>query len=58
MKVIAPIEEALSQLNRVDIQLASGLISKRDFDAQRLLILVDLLIAEEDRKSFPPPSYN
>jgi hypothetical protein len=47
MKVIDPIEKALAQLTKVDTQLASGLISKRDFDAQRLLILVDLLIDKE-----------
>jgi hypothetical protein len=48
MKVIDPIQKALDQLTNVDTQLASGLITKRDFDAMRLLILVDLLIAREE----------
>ena len=36
---------AMEQLDRIAAQLQRGLISQKDFDGQRLLILVELSIA-------------
>lgn len=38
-------EIAIEQLDRIANQLQRGLISKKDYDGQRLIILVELSIA-------------
>jgi hypothetical protein len=41
-----PITEALDQLTKLDEQLAKGRITKTEFEQQRVLVLVDLVIAK------------
>lgn len=41
-----PIDKALAQLKKLDDQLAKGRITQNELETQRLLVLVDLLIAK------------
>lgn len=41
-----PITEALARLKKLDSQLSRGLISQQDLETQRLMVLVDLLVAK------------
>ena len=48
MKTTTPIQDTLDRLAKLDDQMARGLIRKYDMDTQRLIALVDLLIATSD----------
>lgn len=41
-----PIDQALLQLKKLDDQLAKGRITQSELEAQRLVVLVDLIIAK------------
>jgi hypothetical protein len=41
-----PISQALAQLKKLDEQLAKGRITQTEFEQQRVLVLVDLVIAK------------
>ena len=48
MKTTTPIQDTLDRLAKLDTQLARGLVTRQDIEAQRLIALVDLLIATSD----------
>lgn len=47
MKETDPITNALAQLTKLDEQLAKGRITHIEFEQQRVLVLVDLVIAKK-----------
>lgn len=40
--VISKFDVAINQLDKITMQFRRGIIDKSDFDAQRLIILIDL----------------